>query len=222
MLASHPCASCGLELRRIPAPPDPVYGLPVVVCPRCGAAVVRRKHRTMPRATRLRCCRVAGALLTRAVAALIVTAAMLPLVGLVSEAATQPTLGHALARIAGPLADPRSSESDRTWFVVMWASLLGLGALGGTLSSLLLPHLRAGGAALVLLAWIAGLFVAWQLMWPDRDVRPLYILLGIAAAWTPPACGALAARVLSEPRQRSSIRRPLRRERRRRARSLRT
>lgn len=43
-----------MELRRVPAPPDPVYGLPVCICPGCGVACVRRKHRlrTFPLAFR--------------------------------------------------------------------------------------------------------------------------------------------------------------------------
>ena len=45
MLASHICVGCGRELCRESAPPDPVYGLPIVVCPRCGLACVRRGHR---------------------------------------------------------------------------------------------------------------------------------------------------------------------------------
>lgn len=45
VLESHPCAACGCELRRVAAPPDPVYALPVCVCPGCGRACVRRKHR---------------------------------------------------------------------------------------------------------------------------------------------------------------------------------
>lgn len=44
MPLSHTCASCGAELCRIRALPDPVYGLPIVVCPRCGTACVRRRH----------------------------------------------------------------------------------------------------------------------------------------------------------------------------------
>lgn len=46
VLGSHLCTGCGCELCRIPAPPDPVYGLPVCTCPSCGTSVVRRKHRT--------------------------------------------------------------------------------------------------------------------------------------------------------------------------------
>lgn len=45
VLESHLCAGCGQELRRVSAPPDPVYALPVCICPGCGLACVRRKHR---------------------------------------------------------------------------------------------------------------------------------------------------------------------------------
>jgi hypothetical protein len=45
VLESHICIGCGIELCRIPAPPDPVYGLPICTCPNCGTSVVRRKHR---------------------------------------------------------------------------------------------------------------------------------------------------------------------------------
>ena len=45
VLESHLCAGCAHELRQVSAPPDPVYGLPVCVCPECGLACVRRKHR---------------------------------------------------------------------------------------------------------------------------------------------------------------------------------
>jgi MFS family permease len=44
---AHTCADCGFDLTRTPAPIDAVYGLPIVVCPGCRAAVVRREHPTM-------------------------------------------------------------------------------------------------------------------------------------------------------------------------------
>ena len=40
----HSCHACGLALGRIRAPLDPIYRLPVVVCPGCHAACVRRRH----------------------------------------------------------------------------------------------------------------------------------------------------------------------------------
>jgi hypothetical protein len=44
---SHICTNCGLDLTRTPAPIDPHLALPVVVCPECRFAVVRREHPTM-------------------------------------------------------------------------------------------------------------------------------------------------------------------------------
>lgn len=44
MPISHTCPTCLTELARVRALPDPHYGLPVVVCPGCGRAVVRTKH----------------------------------------------------------------------------------------------------------------------------------------------------------------------------------
>jgi len=40
---SHLCAACGQDLSRIAAPPDPHYGLPIVVCPRCRTACSRSR-----------------------------------------------------------------------------------------------------------------------------------------------------------------------------------
>ncbi len=47
MPLSHTCAACGMELCGVRAAPDPVYALPVVVCPRCGMGCVRRRHPQM-------------------------------------------------------------------------------------------------------------------------------------------------------------------------------
>lgn len=51
MPLAHSCASCGCDLSRVAAPLDPVYGLPVVVCPRCGEACARNSQagRVLPR-----------------------------------------------------------------------------------------------------------------------------------------------------------------------------
>ncbi len=46
MAISHVCTSCGLDLARVRARLEPRYALPIVVCPDCGRAAVRRKPRT--------------------------------------------------------------------------------------------------------------------------------------------------------------------------------
>ena len=45
MAISHVCLSCGLDLARVRALLESHYALPVVVCPDCGWAAVRRKHK---------------------------------------------------------------------------------------------------------------------------------------------------------------------------------
>lgn len=44
MAVSHICLSCGLDLARVRAVTEPHYGLPLVVCPECSVATVRRKE----------------------------------------------------------------------------------------------------------------------------------------------------------------------------------
>jgi hypothetical protein len=44
MAISHLCLSCGFDLARTPARPDPYYALPIAICPDCGEAAVRRMH----------------------------------------------------------------------------------------------------------------------------------------------------------------------------------
>ncbi len=41
---SHICLDCGWDLARVRAFREPRYGLPLVLCPRCGAAATRRRH----------------------------------------------------------------------------------------------------------------------------------------------------------------------------------
>lgn len=53
---SHLCIACGHDLTHLRAPPDPHYSLPVVVCPGCATACVRRPYAGAAR------CRSAGRL----------------------------------------------------------------------------------------------------------------------------------------------------------------
>jgi hypothetical protein len=44
MAIAHVCLGCGLDLARVRAVVEPIYRLPLVTCPRCRQAVVRRTH----------------------------------------------------------------------------------------------------------------------------------------------------------------------------------
>src|SRR5262249_31403891 len=44
MALAHICLGCGLDLARQHPRKEPHYGLPLVVCPRCATACVRRRH----------------------------------------------------------------------------------------------------------------------------------------------------------------------------------
>jgi hypothetical protein len=44
MAISHVCLGCGLDLALVRPIRDVHYGLPLVICPRCDAACVRRRH----------------------------------------------------------------------------------------------------------------------------------------------------------------------------------
>jgi hypothetical protein len=44
MASAHVCLECGWDLARIRVRREPHYGLPLVMCPRCDTATVRRRH----------------------------------------------------------------------------------------------------------------------------------------------------------------------------------
>lgn len=54
MRISHACAGCGSDLTYLRAAPDPHYRLPIVVCPSCDLAVVRRRPEMSRIAKRIR------------------------------------------------------------------------------------------------------------------------------------------------------------------------
>ena len=44
MAIAHVCLGCGFDLARVRAGADPHYGLPLIICPQCTTATIRRKH----------------------------------------------------------------------------------------------------------------------------------------------------------------------------------
>jgi len=77
---AHTCFECGSDLTRLPAPLDPQYRLPIVVCPGCRTAAVRRVHPTMVWARWLRRAAFAAFMLaSRGVSTLLVAAVIVAL-----------------------------------------------------------------------------------------------------------------------------------------------
>ena len=44
MAIAHSCLGCGLDLARVRTIRDMHYGLPLVICPGCSTAAIRRRH----------------------------------------------------------------------------------------------------------------------------------------------------------------------------------
>lgn len=130
MRLSHTCARCGLELCELHAPPDPIYHLRVVVCPRCQFAAVRARPAIIAAWRRARLTiRAWFALLMRALGATLVLLAVMPPLMMLEESVTRvwdltwPQFFHAIT--TATLADhltapdtPRSALTRLAFFVI--------------------------------------------------------------------------------------------------------
>jgi hypothetical protein len=140
----HSCHACGHALGRIPALPDPLYGLKIVVCPECRIACVRRPDPVANGwrfAHRLRRSLCAG-FSRLAVAGIFIGGTL----GISSQVADS-LRGLDLTRLSNPFGGAptlaafidRWIEGDGQIIVVMW--LVWSIALG-IAASAILPHLR--------------------------------------------------------------------------------
>jgi hypothetical protein len=217
MLESQICLGCGHELRGVAAPPDPVYGLPVVVCSRCSRAVVRRRHRLRPWAQRRRWLGLGLSLMVRAAAAALAVLTSLPIVSFAVQALNVEVTRTNLSLLWGGM-ERNSSWAELASMLVGWAALLSLPVICGGMLGLLqrhwpvswLPVLMAGPSLLS-----AGLFLleepAWA--WPQS----VALSSGVLLCWFLLSLGSVLYRVLvGQPRPR--VARGLRRARRRRLR----
>lgn len=171
------CAGCGAELRREPAPPDPVYGLPVCVCPGCGVACVRRKHRMRTHPVAFR--RLDRAFNMLALAAVIVGVsagtALAVAVGMASIAARDGG-GPFMATLAAV----RSSRPEELFSVGLLVGCVGMIlAISGVLVSRVLWHWRA-----------RALVIAWGVVMALMAVVPTALAVyEIGVAWPAPPLG---------------------------------
>lgn len=159
MPLAHACASCGRDLSRIPAPLDSHYRWPIVVCPTCSAAVVRRSdgHRVLSRraariARALRRLLMSGALLTAVGTALAASTAVLR--GSLSDS------GHALGRallMFARLTEP--TPAHEAWTLELGPAALVAWMVGWTVTgaylALALHHAPRWKVALLFAAAVA-------------------------------------------------------------------
>lgn len=127
MAAAHVCMTCGLDLARLRVRRDQHYGLPLVICPSCATAAVRRKH---PLLARYRQARRAGL-------ALFVIAFQLGLVALFTFVNTFAAIAIALILLDVP--DFRD-EAEIRWVTIL--SMAVFPPILGTWLTISFRHLK--------------------------------------------------------------------------------
>ena len=136
----HVCSTCGMDLRRLRALRDPHYRLPIVVCPECETAIVRRRHPIEVRWRRLR------ALLTSLAVMLIQIALLGTFVTVTTLACREMHFGLVMHQFRG--GDPDALLALTLTFVALptvigvWLST-GLGHWPGILAWIVFPILVA-------------------------------------------------------------------------------
>ncbi len=230
VLESHLCAGCGRELRAVAAPPDPVYALPVCVCPGCGLACVRRKHRlrTHPIAFR-RLDRAFNRLALGAFVVLLSAGTSLLIAVFMSLQSERSGRGP----FAATLGAIKSAPPEELLSIGLAVGAVGMiVAISGVLLGRLLGHWRVndlliGWAVVLVVVSLVPTFVEiarWDVparahdlasRWPDR-------LQALAMCWGATALGVLIDRSTRKPsgknhRLRRSLKWARRQQARRRA-----
>lgn len=150
---AHICIQCGLSLARVHAPPDPHYGLPVVVCPRCHAASVRRPFAgDATRRAAVRAWHTAARLFIRLVLLLAASAITVGMTGEIAGKLERACRRQPLYALLLPddhgTRDRLASELAREGTVVVGVWALAWVATGLT-AGVTFPHWRLRGFVLV-------------------------------------------------------------------------
>lgn len=231
MAIVHLCRCCGADLARVPVRADGGPRLPVVVCPACGAAAVRRMHPLVRSGRKARRAALAlGALLFQVLAA----AGLAALAAGLTVALSESDSGFASAVLGvGEGGDAPMPWEEEPELLIGWVvAAAGAGVWMGAC----LPHARTGAAVVgwivLLIAGVAvthcllmGDQVGWaagplpQAMWDSRWGLAEAVasgLLGVPVTMLGMPVGARVGRVWSGMRARA-WRRLWTRERRERA-----
>lgn len=187
---THICIPCGLDLGRIAPTIEPLYGFPLVVCPRCGTPTVRRVAEV--RATVRWWRRLVGACLYAGFHSFLVVAISLLVFGAIGGmTGSLHSYGLRIWKVlqgllAGEYRDPSTdvyawyNDRGQLWLVAM----LCLSVLTGGMMQFVMPHWKR--RAMIPL-WVLGAHVMF-LVPPtyDQVVRWLYEpTRGIVNAYQP-------------------------------------
>lgn len=165
MAASHICLTCGIDLSLTRAVAEPIYGLPLVTCPECGAKAVRRRHPVVAHGRRAT--RAAGGIL--AIAARVVIALLLMILSLLVIFGTDEGLRGARLGwrdLPGQLMKPATERASRfdSWYqaegVIVVAGWLAIALATGVFLAAAMPHWRRWRLWLAWTAILAG-FASW-------------------------------------------------------------
>lgn len=170
---SHICIACGHDLTRLHAPPDPHYALPIVVCPTCARASVRRPYAGAARGrAAVRLGRTWFGLVLR-VAALVVFPAMLTSSSLgIAQGLNEVLYRDPIFEILS--LEPRARALLQNWLadVGVWLlpvwvlGTIGTGiAFGGLFHHWRLRWFPVGVAAVVITAAALPLLVGAPVLW---------------------------------------------------------
>lgn len=192
----HACAACGHPLHRLRAVSDPHYGLGVVVCPGCRAAVVRRRD---PVVQGFRTgWKTARALLTVGVQGLVLTLGVIAATMLIRSIARSAMLDFGANPVAMIFQPGRliSPDPGPNLLILITVQFL-LGLFVGAWARSALGHLRAvptwlvwSGLPLAFALLPAGLYVLGRAVetagapWGERgDVALVGAIVGAAAQY---------------------------------------
>lgn len=164
MPISHICISCGDELARIRAVPDPHYGLAVVVCPGCNRACVRIRRNSLTSGW-LGIRKLVGTLAALVAQALICGVLTAGTAGLIVQAGDQFRSFSAVFRSVTLLYSPEVSRLtsptrlDPASLALFFGMLIVLGMLSGLWLRVFVAHVVWYRSFAVWIGWI----VFWAL-----------------------------------------------------------
>lgn len=186
---SHLCIACGHDLTYLRAPPDPHYHLPVVVCPGCATACVRRPYAGAAHGRSLgRAIQAARAFWVRLVGLFVLAAANVAASAATADGLLTALRGRSLADF--PNLDPAARARLTDWLALEGVYLIPLWVIAalaaGMVCAIGFPHWRLSRVPLGIGAMLAMVLLLPQLLMTPTEWAAGARSLGAVAASNAP------------------------------------